>query len=516
MPRTRLVLIFLLAFAARYAATGAIENDHFVTFTRGLQVLYGDWPVRDFDDPGFPLSYLISTLTAAVFGPSLFVNVLLCVALIALTSTMTFLLAYRATGSTAVAFLAAVITMAFYPRLYNATKVIVPVVAIAIAWRYADSPSPGRLVALAVWTAIAFLMRHDYAVYVATGNLALLVICHAFELRVLTIRLAAYVALSVLFIAPWLIYIQLVEGLGEYFASAFRFIAAEGRRTTTTLPPAFFALTAVPVAGLLASFKRVARLGPAHIVSACVILLTLDVVFLRDVLGARIPDVVASTAVVGAAIAGRFMSERAMRTAATVGFVLLIVVAAALLPGRANFGTSVNAFARVSQISRRLRQVSAEIIPNPSMAPLIAYLSQCTDPHDRVLVTGFGPEIPALARRPFAARLPTWIPGYYEDAADVNRALARLRDERLGAAVFLDGTPVVEHSWPALMAAIRDRGYDEYAPGSNNGRLRVWLPHEVRDARRDPATGLPCARVDLKAGLYGTDRHGADRHASDR
>ena len=70
MPRTRLVLIFLLAFAARYAATGAIENDHFVTFTRGLQVLYGDWPVRDFDDPGFPLSYLISTLTAAVFGPS--------------------------------------------------------------------------------------------------------------------------------------------------------------------------------------------------------------------------------------------------------------------------------------------------------------------------------------------------------------------------------------------------------------------------------------------------------------
>ena len=100
MPRTRLVLIFLLAFAARYAATGAIENDHFVTFTRGLQVLYGDWPVRDFDDPGFPLSYLISTLTAAVFGPSLFVNVLLCVALIALTSTMTFLLAYRATGRT--------------------------------------------------------------------------------------------------------------------------------------------------------------------------------------------------------------------------------------------------------------------------------------------------------------------------------------------------------------------------------------------------------------------------------
>ena len=506
MPRTRLVLIFLLAFAARYAATGAIENDHFVTFTRGLQVLYGDWPVRDFDDPGFPLSYLISTLTAALFGPSLFVNVLLCVALIAVTSTITFVLAYRATGSTAVAFLAAVITIAVYPRLYNATKVIVPVVAIASAWRYADSPSPGRLAALAVWTAIAFLMRHDYAVYVAAGNVALLVICHAFELRVLTIRLAAYVALSLLFIAPWLIYIQLVEGMGEYFASAFRFVAAEGRRTTTTLPPAFFALTAVPVAGLFASFSHGHRLGRPHFVSACVILLTLDVVFLRDVLGARIPDVIAPTAVVAAAIAGRFLSERAMRTAAAVGFVLLIVVAAALLPHRSDSGTSVNAFARVSQISRRLRQVSPEIIPNPSMAPLITYLSQCTDPQDRVLITGFGPEIPALAHRAFAARLPTWIPGYDEDEADVNRALTRLHDERLGAAVFLDGTAAVEHSWPALMAAIRDRGFDEYAPGSNDGRLRVWLPHEVRDARRDPAMDLPCARADLKVGLYGAER----------
>ena len=511
MPRTRLVLIFLLAFAARYAATGAIENDHFVTFTRGLQMLYGDWPVRDFDDPGFPLSYLISALTAAAFGPSLFVNVLLCVALIALTSTMTFLLAYRATGSTAVAFFAAVITIAFYPRLYNATKVIVPVVAIASAWRYADSPTPGRLVALAVWTAVAFLMRHDYAVYVAAGNLALLVICHAHEMRVMTVRLGSYVALSLLFIAPWLIYIQLVEGVGEYFASAFRFVAAEGRRTTTTLPPAFFALTAVPVVGLLASLKRGDRLGRPHLVSACVILLTLDIVFLRDVLGARVPDVVAPTAVVAAAIAGLFMSERAMRTAAAVGFVLLIVVAAALLPGRTNSGASVNAFTRVSQISQRLRQVSPEIIPNPSMAPLITYLSQCTDPQDRVLVTGFGPEIPALAHRPFAARLPTWIPGYYEDAADVNRALMRLRDERLGAAVFLDGTPVVEHSWPALMAAIRDRGFDEYATRSYNGRLRVWLPHEVRDARRDAATDLPCPEADLKVGLYGAERYGADR-----
>jgi hypothetical protein len=493
VTRTRVVLIFLLAFAARYAATGAIENDHFVTFTRGLQVFYGDWPVRDFDDPGFPLSYLISTVTAALFGPSLFVNVLLCITLIALTSTITFVLAYRASGSAAVAFMAALITIAVYPRLYNATKVVVPVVAIAAAWRYADAPKPGRLVALALWTATAFLMRHDYAVYVAAGVVALLVLCHVSDLRAMAVRLAAYAALCLLFVAPWLIYVQLFEGVGEYFASAFRFVAAEGRRTTTTLPPAFFMLTAIPVAGLIASFTRSDRLGRTHLVSASVILLTLDVVFLRDVLDARIPDVIAPTTLVAAAIAGRVMSQRAMQTAALVGFVLLIVGAAAVLPARTDPGPSLNAFARAAQIGSRLREVSPEIIPNPSVAPLIAYLSHCTDPASRVLVTGFGPEIPALAHRPFAARLPTWIPGYYEDAADVHRALARLRDERLGAAVFLDGTPVVEHSWPQLMAAIRERGFDEYAPVSDNGRMRVWLPHGAHGARPDIATHLPCA-----------------------
>ena len=33
-------------------------DDHFVMLARAQQVLYGDWPVRDFEDPGQPLFYL--------------------------------------------------------------------------------------------------------------------------------------------------------------------------------------------------------------------------------------------------------------------------------------------------------------------------------------------------------------------------------------------------------------------------------------------------------------------------
>ena len=483
-----------VAFAARYAVTGAIENDHFVTFTRALQVLYGDWPVRDFDDPGFPLSYLVSTAAAAIFGPSLFVNVLLSIALLALTSALSFLLAYRATGSIAASLLAAAFTIAIYPRLYNAMKVIVPVVAIWLAWRYADAPSRTRLVAMALWSAVAFLLRHDYLLYVAAGNAVLLAMCHANAPRELAARLAGYTALTLLFVAPWLVYVQLFEGISEYFASALRFVASEGRRTASApLPRLFYALTAVPVAGLVTSFRQSARLGRPHLAAASTMLLALDLVFLRDVLAARVPDVIAPTAVVAAAVAGYYLSPRAMKLVAAIGAGVVIAAIAVQVARRSDpIVVPLEAADRVGQITHRLRAVSADIIPNPSMAPLIAYLSECTNADDRLFVAGFAPEIPALAHRAFAARLPSWLPGYYEDPADIDRAVARLRDERIGAAIFLDGTATVAHSWPALMKAIRDRGFDEYDVTSIDSRIRVWLPHTASGARRESGTGLPC------------------------
>ena len=488
------LVVGIIAFTARYALTGAVENDHFVTFTRALQVLYGNLPVRDFDDPGFPLSYLLSTAAAALFGPSLLVNVLLCVALLALTSSLTYLLAARATGSPVAGVLAAACTIVLFPRLYNSTKVIVPVVAIWLAWRYADSPRRGRLFALAMWSAVAFLLRHDYLAYVLVGNLALLACCHAHLPRDAVQRLSVYLALTLLLISPWLLYVQAYEGVPTYFASAVRFTAAEGRRTATgPLPTAFFALVAIPAAALVASFRHGPHVTRGQLASAALMLLSLDIVFLRDVLVTRIPDVVAPTAVVGAALAGHLLPARAMnRTAAAAAATAALLAAVAVAITRPSIPGPADAADRMVQITRRLRDVSPQITPNPSLTPLVRYLTRCTGPEDRILITGFGPEIPALAHRPFAARLPTWIPGYYEDPADVNRALLTLRRERLGAAVFLDGTPVVNRSWPALLQSIRDRGFDEYPVVPVNARLRIWLPHEAATARRDASTDLPC------------------------
>src|ERR1051325_11981338 len=90
-PGYSAALAVAAGFTYAYLASGAIENDHFVMLARAHQVLYGDWAVRDFEDPGMPLAYLISSAAAAVFGPSLLVNVLLSLAFFPVPSAPTHL-----------------------------------------------------------------------------------------------------------------------------------------------------------------------------------------------------------------------------------------------------------------------------------------------------------------------------------------------------------------------------------------------------------------------------------------
>ncbi len=389
---------------------------------------------------------------------------------------------------------AAAVTIAIYPRMYNTTKVIVPVVAIWLAWRYADLPSARRLIALAGWTAISFLLRHDYIAYVAISNALLLMIRHAEAPHVAARRILAFAGLSLLFISPWLLYLQWYEGVPEYFASALRFVAAEGRRTAVGPPGVvFYVLVAIPVVGLLASFRKGPRLSAAQLASACMLVLLIDVVFLRDVLAARLPDIVAPVAVVTAAVVGHLFPTRVASLTLLAALTVGVLFAAQDTARLTAVLTPVDIARQAFRVTERLASASPEIQPNPSLAPLIAYLNRCTQLLDRVLVTGFGPEIPVLAHRPFAGGLPTWIPGYYTDPTEVARAVDRLNREQVGAAIMLDGSAVLVNSWPGLGQWIRKRAFEEHAVPTINARVRVWLPHVGPDAPIDSATGLPCA-----------------------
>jgi hypothetical protein len=498
-------------FTVRFLRLGTIENDHYVYLARAHQMLHGDWPVRDFVDAGFPLGYLLSAAAAAIGGPTLLTEAVLSLGLFAIALATAFALTRRASGSIAIGLLAVVMLILFPPRLYNSSKMLVPVMAMLFAWRYCDRPDRPRAIALGAWTGIGFLFRHDYGVYAGVVTVAMLLVQHRRDWRLVLGRTVT-IALAALAVAsPWLVYVQVEQGLADYFLSAARFSLAEGGRTVSHWAPIFYVMTAVPIAALIVGFKGTRQLTAAQVAFTGLLVLISDLVLLRDPPASRLPDVYATTAVAAAIVFGALMQARRIGRASALAIGAIVVVAAvsaqrsgaervrsasAGLAARpyesSQSAVSLDPISRWSVIATRLREARPEIMPDPANAPLVDYIRRCTAVNDRLLVGGFGPELPVLARRAFAGGLPDWLRGYYEEPADVARARARLARERVGAAVMLDGGDAFTASWPALAADLRARGFARHDLQLARGSVELWLP-PMKGV--DPATGLPCGRA---------------------
>jgi len=487
-------LIALAVWTFRWLSMGALENDHFVALARAHQVLLGDWPVRDFADPGQPLNYLLSAGAGWLFGATLRTDVIVAITLLSLAAALTYSLAARASGSLLIALAAVAVEVAAAPRLYNAGKVLIPLAAVGLGWRYADAPSLTRLVALAAWTAFACLWRHDFIVYAGAPTLVVLALTHE---RPRAIRLSLlYLGLTLGFLLPWLIYVQWAAGLVDYLAAAFRFATTEARRTVVWPGGAwatFASITAIPLIAIVLARRAATPLSFAQVAFAASMALVANLVLLRDVIATRLPDVIGLTAILAAWLAGRLVPPRALRPIAGVALLVVgTIVGSTLVAQGYGVPTPAAIARRFTAVSEMLRNETPNAIPNRERSPLIRYLASCTPAASRVFVSGFGPEISVLAHRPFAAGLPSWVPGYNTHSRDVGRAEAQLGRESVSIAVMLEGSAVFVEEWPRLAAHLRERNFVERTWRLDDGNVVVWVPANVGE--RAPDSPPACER----------------------
>jgi hypothetical protein len=131
---------------------------------------------------------------------------------------------------------------------------------------------------------------------------------------------------------------------------------------------------------------------------------------------------------------------------------------------------------RFQIVTTNLREAKPDAVPDHALLPIVRYLAACTPATERVLVSGFAPQIPVLAGRAFAAGLPAWLPGYYTNPSDIERAAALLSRESVSLVVMLEGSDAFTKQWPRLATDLRARGFVERSWKVDDRSVVVWLP----------------------------------------
>jgi hypothetical protein len=226
------MMLAIFAFGYRFVSLSGFSNDHFVHLARAQAMLAGDLPIRDYTEEGVPLTVALSATAQRVLGESLFAEVVLVLTSLAVGAGITCWLASRVTGSLVIGASAALLQVLIYPRLYSHPKIMVYSVFLAIAWGYLSHPSRGRLAAVALWTAVAFLIRHDHGVYVGVGAAALIASAHWRNgIQDVAGRAIEFGVVTLACLTPYLGYVQYQQGLINYFRTGVATSGAEANRT---------------------------------------------------------------------------------------------------------------------------------------------------------------------------------------------------------------------------------------------------------------------------------------------
>jgi hypothetical protein len=540
----RNVLVFAAVFATAFLyqfATPRFSNDHFDHLSKAVQVLHGEYPLRDFLDPGRPLTILLSAAALALSGGALFGEALLTMGAIAAGIALGFLLTREITGSTLFAGWAAACTLAIEPRLYAYPKVLVCVVATWLAFRYIDKACVARAAGLGAWAGVGFLMRHDLGVYLAVFAVAtLLLSSRRSDPRGLYRDAAVAAGVAFALVAPYLWFMlqqgALAEGAtegGGALWSAVRLTlrpfqlgarvdgGAWLRQDAETWVYDLFLVA--PIVTLLLVAHRRARLTPQLRKGGALAVLcgTLLLFLIRGNLDSRLPDVAAPSFVlvawVLATMWGSPQEWRAStrRTAQAVAAFLVACVTGFSVVQLSDWNPVRRLASAVVRLPGSVMEPAALLRGDPLLfweregtehvRGLARWMRVCTSPDDRLLIFGYHPDAHFYSRRLFAGGVPMLYSGYYASPRDQRFIVDRLGRQRVPFVVVdADGVRAMEDSYAIVGAYVRNH-YSLAAQTDFGGPPFLIYRANVLPGPLRTRDGLPCltreALVDTGAQL---------------
>ena len=535
------VLIGVAAFAFRLLSQRGLSNDHYMHMAWAQQVLLGDLPGRDFVDPGMPLAYGLSAV-AQWLMPGPFSEVILSSAMLGLAASATCLVVWRLTGSILWGTGAALLEIAFRPRFYSFPKILVPAATLLVLLWYFKAPSRRRMAALAVWTVAAGLLRHDLGLYSASAVAVGLAVFHGRDLRGGIRTLGTYAAMLLVAALPYLAFVQTTEGIVEHARNGLEFSKAEAHQFLLELPPfPSETVTSSPrewtrddASLLLAYLARGLTLGAllmalvqartmlsvqrAGVAAAIVFLSCFSMIILRHSLPARVPDLAAVLAIVGAWTAaelvrvGRTYLAGRTRVPVAVGAALLASVtiasgatlASAWVLG--DVGSELketrvqDGWGKVRELVSARRAAGttwpwAFYWPAGELPDVVEYIASCTAESDRLLVTWPASEYYYFSRRAFATGHSQLLaPRAFTAPRDQDLMVARLERHRVPV-VLVNETLREEfvRAFPLLDAHLRER----YTPAGRftirgGSEITIATMKTLRATRTYGADRWPC------------------------
>jgi hypothetical protein len=514
----------------RLLSMTGFSNDHFFYLSRASQLLTGAWAVRDFVDPGFPLALAVSAAAQVIGGPTLLSEAVLVAVAYGVSTAVTVWVIARWLDSLPLALWAAFVQAAVFPLSYSYPKVLMYALAAVAMFRYARTPSRGRLAALAAVTAVAFLFRHDHGIHIgaAVGMLVAAVAIPGAPMHA-SARVLRFGTLALLIVAPYLVYVHVQVGLAEYLANGVHFSAREADRTWSLLPPfeggpvwsastlsslGYYLVWAMPLATL--AVMPLTPFGPSsrRLAAAFVVVaIAANAGFLRDPLVRRLADtVVPFTLLASWCVASVWRAPWRSSTltwGVRAAVLLFLAVTAAAASEIGNLDEMVRRTAVANGPRRMLahaRTIVGELraadterqMPSDlayALVPFYRYVQACTPDNARLLVTGFAPEIPYYARRGFAGGHPSLYRGYWSSDRAQRAIVDRLQREVVPFVVAApEGVEQFAGSFPIVNAFVSAH-YEPLAEFEVDGQespARVYIHHNLRSGVAFAGTGWPC------------------------